>query len=256
MGLRRKQAARQAAQFAEAGDLLGIEAIDRTGVVVTSEGAFVRILHVVPPNPMTLSARERERLSAAYCGLVGRLRPDETLQFYVEARPVDLEQILGASRGEVAAWAGEPPGPDQPARDPLALSRWRLYAAMEESLRLHADDQAAVAFNAYVVVPFRPRQAMTRAVVQSMVPGRNPVASAPLERGLRAHRRAMRESLAHTDMVRSALDSLSLPTRLLNGEEVSRMLWARATVNPSIRATSCNQSTTSGSSSTIKACAI
>jgi hypothetical protein len=158
--------------FEQAGELLPVEAIDRTGLVITSEGALVRILHVIPPNPMTLSAHEREQLSASYCQLAARLRPGESLQFYVEARPVNLEQILGESRREVAAWAGEPPGVDQPARDPLALSRWRLYGAMEESLRMHADDQAAVEFDAYVVVPYVPRRPVGREVLRGMLPRR------------------------------------------------------------------------------------
>jgi hypothetical protein len=226
--LRRARRATQHGDLAQAGDLLPVEAIDRSGVVVTSEGAFVRILHVVPPNPLTLSGPERERLSAAYGELVARLRPGESLQFYAEARPVDLEQILGEARREVVAWAGDPPGPDHPARDPLALARWRLYAAMEESLSMHADDHAAVAFDAYVVIPFVPRQAAARALLGGLVPWRGGgLPSAPLERDLRAHRRALRESLAQADGVRTVLDSLGLPTRLLNGEEIARLLWAR-----------------------------
>jgi hypothetical protein len=37
-------------EMPEAGELLPVEAIDRTGLIVTSEGAFVRIFRVVPPN--------------------------------------------------------------------------------------------------------------------------------------------------------------------------------------------------------------
>ena len=38
-------------QLREAGELLAVEAIDRTGLVITSEGAFVRIVRVVPGEP-------------------------------------------------------------------------------------------------------------------------------------------------------------------------------------------------------------
>ena len=34
----------------QAGELLAVEAIDRTGMVITSEGALVRIINVTPPN--------------------------------------------------------------------------------------------------------------------------------------------------------------------------------------------------------------
>ena len=215
------------APLREAGELLAVEAIDRTGLMITSEGALVRILHVIPPNPLILSQGDREEIAAVFCRMVSRLRPEQSLQFYVEARPVNLEHLLAASRSEVAAWAGDPPSPHQPARDPLALSRWRLYAAMEESLRLHADDQAAVETNAYVVVPYVPRHTSTRALIQGLRPRRLKLPVAPLERDLKAHRRAVRESLAHTDSIRSELDALSLSTRLLNGEEVASLLWAR-----------------------------
>ena len=43
----------------EAGDLLAVEAIDRSGVVITREGALVRILEVTPPNPFVMSADDR-----------------------------------------------------------------------------------------------------------------------------------------------------------------------------------------------------
>ena len=228
-----RRASKHAAEPAlrEAGELLAVEAIDQTGLIVTSEGALVRILHVIPPNPMILSLDDRQRIAAAYSHLVARLRPEQTLQFYVEARPVNLEEILAASRREVAAWAGEPPAPGQPARDELALARWRLNAAMEQSLRLHADHQAAIQFDTYVAVPYVPDQRSARAMMQELKPRRHKLPTASLQRELRAHRRALRESLAQTDTIRAELDSLSLPTRLLNGEEVASLLWSR--FNPS-----------------------
>jgi hypothetical protein len=215
---RRNQADEAATELPEAGDLLAVEALDRTGLLITSEGALVRILQVIPPNPLILSGHDRERIATTFCHLAGRLRPGQTLQFYVEARPVNLDEVLAACRREVAAWAGDPPTPGQPARDSMALSRWRLYASMEESLRLHSDDQAATQFNAYVVIPYVPDQRSTRALLNELRPTSRKLAVASLERALKAHRRAARESLAHADALRGELDSLSLPTRLLNGE--------------------------------------
>src|SRR6478609_4907655 len=90
----------------EAGELLAIEALDRTGLVITREGALVRIIEVSPPNPFVLSQAERQNVAAAFCHLVGRLRPEQSVQFYVQARPVNLDDILRHSRREVEAWAG------------------------------------------------------------------------------------------------------------------------------------------------------
>jgi hypothetical protein len=227
MGILTKSKNTAAAQaLPEAGDLLAVEAIDRTGLIVTSEGALVRMLAVTPPNPLILSAQERAQTAAAFCHLVCRLRPEQSLQFYVQARPVNLPEILADCRREVQAWAGEPPSPNHGARDPLALSRWRMYSAMEESLRQHADDQAAMHVQAYVVVPYVPSQQAARAVLEQFKPGRRLPTSA-LERSITDHRRAVRESLAHTDSIRAELDALNLPVRLLNGEEAVALLWSR-----------------------------
>ena len=148
------------------------------------------------------------------------------MQIYIDARPVNLTQLLADCRREVQASAG--PVPSVEDGDRLALARWRLYAAMEESLRLHADAQAAVQVSCYVVVPLVPRQTVARAALAWAKRSRLPTAS--LERPVQAHRRAVREQLAHTDALRSELEAEGMATELLDGEQVLRLLWAR--LNP------------------------
>ena len=65
----------------ETGELAAVEAIDRTGLIVTSEGAFVRILRVTPPNPLLMSAQEREKTTGTFQRLVSQLKAEETLLF-------------------------------------------------------------------------------------------------------------------------------------------------------------------------------
>src|SRR5207302_9898989 len=104
--------------------------------------------------------------AAGACGRLGpQVRAEATRQFYIDGGRVSLTERLAGCRGEVQACAGPAPASGQHAREPLALARWRLYAAMEESLRLHADDQAAIEVCAYVVVPFLPRQSVARAAL-------------------------------------------------------------------------------------------
>jgi hypothetical protein len=207
----------------EAGELLGVEAVDRTGLVVTSEGAFVRIFGVSPVNPLLMSGEEREKAAATFQRLISQLHADERIQVVVEGRPVNLVELVGECRREVEACAGPAPT-ERGARDPLALSRWRLHAALEESLRLHADSQAAVEINHYVVVPFLPRQPVARAALAYWRRGKLP--TAPLERTLTAHRRAVREHLGRVDALRSELEAEGMATELLDGEQVVRLLWA------------------------------
>jgi hypothetical protein len=209
----------------EAGDLLAVEAIDRTGLTITTEGAFVRLLRVTPPNPLILSHADRQTVAAGFCHLLARLRPEQSLQFYIDARPVRLADVLIDARRDVRATAGPPPDGEAAPREETALSRWRLYAAMEESLSQHADEQAAVELNAYVVIPYLPRRQVARATVASL--RRRGLPCAPLERSVTAHRRAARESQAHVDALRAELDALGLPVTQLNGEQIFALLWSR-----------------------------
>src|SRR3954454_11117484 len=118
-----------------AGELLAVEAIDRTGLIVTSEGALVRIFRVQPPNPLLMSAAEQAGTAAAFPRLLGQLRAHETLQIYIDARPANLDALLADCRREARA-----------AQDSLgradAAARARLYAGLEESLRRHGDEHA------------------------------------------------------------------------------------------------------------------
>ena len=210
--------------FRAAGELLGVEAIDRTGLVVTSEGAFVRIVRVMPVNPLLMSGEEREKTAATFQRLISQLQSDERIQLVVEGRPVNLDELLSECRREVEACAGPAPSRETPSRDPLALSRWRLHAALEESLRLHADSQAAVEVNHYLVIPLLPRQHVARAALAYWRRGKLP--TAPLERTLTAHRRAVREHLGRIDALRAELEADGMPTELLDGEQVAHLLWA------------------------------
>ena len=208
----------------EAGELLGVEAVDRTGLVVTSEGAFVRIFRVCPVNPLLMSGEERAKAAGTFQRLISQLHDDERIQVVVEGRPVNLGELVGECRRQVEACAGPPPRGDRGARDRLALSRWRLHAALEESLRLHADSQAAVEVNHYLVVPFLPRQHIARAALAYWRRGKLP--TAPLERTLTAHRRAVREHLGRVDALRSELEAEGMATELLDGEQVVALLWS------------------------------
>ena len=212
-------------ELPQAGELLAVEAIDHSGLVVTSEGAFVRIFRVTPPNPLLMSSQERAKTAGAFRRLAAQVRAEGTLQLYVDARPVNLAELLATCRREVEASAGAAPSGERPARDATALAQWRLYAGLQESIRLHADEQAAVRVCGYVVVPFVPRQSVARAALAWARRARMP--SAALERPLQAHRRAVREHLAHVDALRSELEAEGMPTELLDGEQVFRLLWAR-----------------------------
>jgi len=203
----------------QAGDLLAVEAIDRTGLIVSSDGALVRIVRVRTANPLLMSAEDRERTSAAFARLLGQLRAGQRLQFYIDARPVDLDALLESCRCDARAATADRGGV-------LARDRQRLHAALEESLRRHADEHAAVQTTAHLIVPLAAGGRGARAAL-AWARGHGQPAGGPLERTLRAHRRAVREHLAHVDALRAELEAEGLGTRLLDGAEVVALLWAR-----------------------------
>jgi energy-coupling factor transporter ATP-binding protein EcfA2 len=232
VGLTRHRRSPAAGELRPVGELIPLVAVDRSGLAVTSQGTFVHVVHVSPPNPLILSPEDREAAAASFCYLAGRLRAGQCVQFYVQARPVNLEEVLASSRREVTRAAGPAPSPATPAADRRARDRWRLYAAMEESLRMHADDQAAVQFDAYMVVPFTPDVRTARRALADLTPRRGKPPQATLERDLQAHGRAVRQALAHTDALRSELDAMDVANRVLDGEELLQLLWSR--FNPTL----------------------
>jgi TraG P-loop domain len=209
--------------FREAGDLCPVEAIDREGLLVTSEGALVRFLRTAPKNPLVMSAVEREQVGHAFGQLAGRLAPGQSLQFYVEAAPVRLDALLARSQQDadraIRSLASNGDGRAEALR--------RLHAGLRESLERHADEQAAVDVAYYVAVPYRPDQT-GRLDWRALLPGgRRRLGSAPLERSLASHRRVARKSLHLTDSIRADLEALDLSTHLLSGAEVLDLLWRR-----------------------------
>ena len=207
----------------QAGDLCAVEAIDREGLLVTSQGALVRFLRAAPKNPLVMSPPEREQIGHAFGQLAGRLQPGQSIQFYVEATPVRLDALLARSESE-AECAIRALGPH--AEDRAGVLR-RLHAALRESLERHADEQAAVDVAYYLIVPYLPDQ-NNQLDWQALLPGRRRrLGSAALERSLASHRRVARESLHLTDSIRADLEALDLSTHLLSGPEVLDLLWRR-----------------------------
>lgn len=214
---------KRSSELLEAGALCAVEALDREGLLVTSEGALVRYLRVTPKNPLVMSQAEREHVGHALGQLVGRLAAGQSLQFYVEAAPVRLEALLEDSQAE----AERALRALHDGAGGRAAALRQLHAALRESLERHADAQAAVDVAYYVVVPYLPDQRV-RVDWRQLLPGRRSrLAVAALARSLESHRRVARESLHATDVVRGDLEALDLSTHMLSGPEVLDLLWRR-----------------------------
>ena len=70
----------------------------------------MRYVEVTPRNPKVMGSDEQERVGEGFAAMAGRLRPGQSLQFYVEAAPVLLRDVLDTTREEVdRALAEQPP---------------------------------------------------------------------------------------------------------------------------------------------------
>jgi TraG P-loop domain len=210
-----------------AGDLLGVAAIDSSGLIVTTEGALVRVLHVAPQNPVVQPGPERDRIAAGLCSLVERLRPGQSLQVYVQSRPINIGDLLASARSEVERCAGHGPHSGG-AQDRQSRDRWQLYGAMEESLRLHARMQAAVDYSVYLVLPFVPAPKVTvKGSLEQLLRGRERLPKGALRRDLDEHARLVRQASAWVDGIRAELDAIGIPSRVVDGAEVLDLLYSR-----------------------------
>jgi DNA helicase HerA-like ATPase len=178
--------------------------------LVREDGAYVRYLEVGAVNPLALDEQELDRVSRAFAGLAARLPDRQSLQLYVQARDLALEELLAdeAYRCEQAAGAAE----DECQGELAELIR-QFGEAQEQSLRLGAQAVHALSLRYLVVCPWTPQRtvpALRRRRVSSDV-----------------HARAVRDSLRHCEGVRADLEGLGLPARMLEGSEVLDLLHER-----------------------------
>lgn len=216
-------------EMPEAGELFEIEALDRDGLMIRSDGTFVRMLEVTPRNPALLSTEEAQAVSATYAQMLARLRPKQTIQFVIDSRPVHVDRVLESSREEVARVAGDPPEGLKQLRNktPLDRDRWLMYAAMAQSITDRSDSEGAVEMRAYVVLPYTPISEEDDNLLKELLPGLAKKGDQRTERDLSAHQRGVNESRNHAETIRSDIEALGIPARLMNGDDISEYLWSR-----------------------------
>ena len=198
-----------------AGDLLGVAAIEPDGLIVREDGTYVRALEVQTVNPLVLDQAEAERVSQAFAQVVARLPDRQSLQLYVQGTPLALDDVLAEETRccEQAAGSAEDIGESERAQ---AIRR--LGIAQEQSIRTHALTVAPLEVRYVVLCPWQPT-----------------VRALPVPRARRrasrvkaqAHERAGRESLRHCEGVRSDLEAMGIPGRLLTGAEALDLLHQR-----------------------------
>ncbi len=195
-------------------DLLGVAAIEPDGLLIREDGTYVRYLEVETVNPLAVEQSEGEQISGAFAQIAARLPDRQSLQLYVQGSTLDVEALLAEEtyRCERAAGAAEDAGETE-----RATAIRRLGIAQEQSIRKTARAINPLRLRYLVVCPWQPT--------------RRPVLGTRRGRALRiresVHLRAIRDSLRHTEGIRTDLDAMGLSARPLSGHEVLDLLHSR-----------------------------
>ncbi len=150
-----------AAERRRVGDLarmLPLAALEPDGLAITSDGTYVRVIeadHVL--QPWRGNVEHRERLRERLRQLITRIPDRQSLQFIVEAEPLDPRRALTQDWLEIrAAMAAERrEGAEQPAIEAMENFGYGL----EQTVRRSAAAINAVRMRWWVVVPYRHRPA-------------------------------------------------------------------------------------------------
>src|SRR3954451_23913743 len=180
------EASRSAARHTA--ELLPLDSLTADGLLVRSDGAYVRALDVTPSNPLVLDEDGAERMTRGLAELLLRVPAGMSVQLYAQADPVDLEVLLQRCRGHTDAATAELL--DDPERRGQGEALRELAAVHERSLALHADGQGAVALRFALICPYlsppdrpRPRRPKLPSKTQA------------------EHERMARESQTHLDQL-------------------------------------------------------
>jgi hypothetical protein len=204
---------RPGAAKGSAAALLGAAAIEPDGLLIRDDGSHVRYLEVTPVNPLVLEPAEAERVSAAFAQVAARLPDRQSLQLYVQATPLQLEEILAVEthRCEQAAGAAQDSGQNQRANAIRALG-----IAHERTIRCACETVYPLQLRYYVVCPWRPTQRASLAIWPRGGQTNGAV-----------NERAAADSLRHTEGVHADLEATGVEARLLPGLEVLDLLASR-----------------------------
>ena len=201
-------------------DLLPIAAVEPDGLVITTDGRYVRVIECDRvPNTVTADPAQLSRVEQAFAHLC-RVIPDrQGLQILAQTDPVPIGDALASDREATRIASGQDRAD---GNDALARARRRLLAATEQTVRAAAGaEQPAVLARWWVVVPYRPAPGEAGDQLRALAAGaRGRVPWA-------VHRDAAIESLRLGEQVAAALRRAGIDTWPLDGTQTLALLWER-----------------------------
>jgi len=203
------------------GELVDIAALEPDGLVVTTAGAYVRVIecqHV--PNVVSADPTILAQVEAGWAELCAAIPDLQSLSFYAQTDPIGVTDAMLEDRQRVDMAIADDRAH---GRSALARSRRRFLQAQTESVTQAArGDQPAVAARYWVAVPYRPAADPVRELKRTWTPGGGVLRTTWVE-----HQRAARESLALTEQVLAHLTGMQVDAHLMGPVEILAAGWER-----------------------------
>jgi hypothetical protein len=202
------------------GRLLPIDLVEPDGLVVTSEGRYVRVIECERmPNAITADQGAQARLERAFAEICRGIPDRQAISIYAQTDPIPVEEALAEDRRRVELASAHD---RHQGREDLAEVRRRLLSAQTQSV-VHAagSEQPAVAARWWVAVPHQPEEEDLRARFrQALTPGGARTA-------WRSHQRAAADSLRQAEQVQAQLGAVGIEPWALDSVQTLACLWER-----------------------------
>jgi hypothetical protein len=202
-------------------ELVGIAAVEPDGLLVTTEGVYVRVIECRrPPNVISAGSTTLAQIENAWRQLCHEIPDLQGLSFYVQRDPLDLDAALEPDVARVKLAVDQDRAHD---RAELARVRMRLFTGQRQSVaRAAGGAQPAVEERFYVAVPHTPELSIQERARKALRPPA-PTVHATWE----GHDLAAHESAARAGEVWHRLRGMDTDPRLLDAVEVLAIVWER-----------------------------
>jgi hypothetical protein len=190
------------------GDVIPLAAVEPDGLLITSDGGYVRLLDCPGPlQPLRAGREHRDSIRRQLAALAGRVPPGHSLQVVIEADELDVDAELAADWQQINAAAART---EQHGERERAAAMRRLGFGLEQTLRRSAPVVQAQRLRWTLATRSQPRTdrrdylpTLRRARVRTVA--------------RRAHERAAADSLRLSDTLSSDLSAAGATVRALDG---------------------------------------
>jgi len=207
-------------QTGSLGELLPVAAVEPDGLIVTTDGRYVRLIECQRvPNMITADQGRLAVIERAFDELCRTVPDCQSLVIYAQTDPIPIKEALAEDRSRVSAARAQ----DTAAgHHELAVARGRLLAGLKQTVEAAAGaEQPAVAARWWIAVPYEPVPQSPREQLEQAR------ARARGKTSWNVHHSGAVQSFTIAGQVQAALAGAGIETHVLDGMQALALLWER-----------------------------